>query len=281
MTPLAILVSSCVQQAQGLGQALEGAAIDPQALQEMSSSPGVSPVTWLLLLVVMALMPFVLTMVTSFAKLVVVGGIVRQAIGTPQIPPTSVLTGLALILSVHIMSPVLVQAWGEFQDLAEREPVAVTKDGDPTMDRARLAARSTEEPMRRFLEQHSSAGNVDLFRNLRKRLYHAAQRRSAEAGTEPPRTIDLGEPTANRLFELATVYAPAFILTELTEAFQIGFLIFVPFLVIDLVVSNLLLAMGMHMLSPVTVSLPLKLLLFVLIDGWTLILQGIVLGYTG
>ena len=80
-------------------------------------------------------------------------------------------------------------------------------------------------------------------------------------------------------FELVAIYAPAFLLTELTEAFQIGFLIFVPFLVIDLVVSNLLLAMGMHMLSPVTVSLPLKLLLFVLIDGWSLILQGIVLGY--
>ena len=86
-------------------------------------------------------------------------------------------------------------------------------------------------------------------------------------------------PLAEDAMELITVLAPAFILTELTEAFQIGFLIFVPFLVIDLVVSNLLLAMGMHMLSPVTVSLPLKLLLFVLVDGWTLILQGIVLGY--
>lgn len=221
---------------------------------------GWSMVTWVGILIAMGLMPFVFTMITSFAKLVIVGGILRQAMGTPQIPPTSVITGLALILTVHIMSPVALQAWAGYQ--AE---VALQGETVEEVDRVRMAVVAAEAPMSEFLERHTDVRNVELFRGLLRRL-------SARSGTMPPQ---------NKRFELVTVYAPAFLLTELTEAFQIGFLIFVPFLVIDLVVSNLLLAMGMHMLSPTTVSLPLKLLLFVLIDGWSLVLRGIVLGYAG
>lgn len=269
-TPIGVVLRVVQESGQEPGQLAD--------MMTRTTPASVNPVSWVLLLVVMALMPFVLTMVTSFAKLIIVGGIVRQAIGTPQIPPTSVLTGLALILSVHIMSPVIVEAWTEFQDASSRQ-VPTDPSEDRSVARAQLAAQSTEGPMRRFLEHHAAPQNVELFRNLRTRLYLASERR-APGGVDRPGRVELGSDTADRVFELTTVYAPAFILTELTEAFQIGFLIFVPFLVIDLVVSNLLLAMGMHMLSPVTVSLPLKLLLFVLIDGWTLILQGIVLGYT-
>ncbi|MFT5150494.1 MAG: type III secretion protein R [Planctomycetota bacterium] len=234
----------------------------------MGSGASIGPMTWIGILVVMALIPFLLTMVTSFAKLVIVGGIIRQAMGTPQIPPTSVITGLALILSLHIMSPVMIQAFESFQTEEQKLPVPTTDEerSELAYDRIRLVLDSASEPMTTFLTAHAAPDNVELFRSLRTRLMGEQQQQ-------------LREPSIDAALELVTVLAPAFILTELTEAFQIGFLIFVPFLVIDLVVSNLLLAMGMHMLSPVTVSLPLKLLLFVLIDGWTLILQGIVMGY--
>ena len=245
--------------------ALQGEA---PSIAEAASQASIGPLTWMGILVVMALIPFLLTMVTSFAKLVIVGGIIRQAMGTPQIPPTSVITGLALILSLHIMSPVIVQAWDGFRAQEQRlpEPSDAQERSDQAYQRMRIGLDSAAGPMTSFLTKHASAANVQLFRSLRQRLQ----------GDEP---LSLGEASVDAALDLVTILAPAFILTELTEAFQIGFLIFVPFLVIDLVVSNLLLAMGMHMLSPVTVSLPLKLLLFVLIDGWTLILQGIVMGY--
>src|SRR5207253_9329637 len=117
---------------------------------------------------------------------------------------------------------------------------------------------------------NTKKSNVTLFKSLSERLRNGGKS-----------VKDLGfKQEVNDGIEDLTILAPAFILTELTEAFQIGFIIFVPFLVIDLVVSNILLAMGMHMLSPQTVSLPLKLLLFVAIDGWRLVLQGLALGYT-
>jgi len=235
---------------------------DPPAYQ---ASGGWSMVTWVGILIAMGLMPFVFTMITSFAKLVVVGGILRQALGTPQIPPTSVITGLSLILTVHIMSPVVLDTWNGYQRemQAQQAGLPAGERLDETA-RVRTAVAAAEAPLEGFLKRHTSPSNVELFRSLLARL-------GARNQTPPPER--------GGRFELVAVYAPAFLLTELTEAFQIGFLIFVPFLVIDLVVSNILLAMGMHMLSPTTVSLPLKLLLFVLIDGWSLILKGIVLGY--
>lgn len=263
------------------------------------ASGGWSMITWVGILIAMGLMPFVFTMITSFAKLVVVGGLLRQAMGTPQIPPTSVITGLALILTVHIMSPVILDAYATFEVEVDRQEAVLFEGRDeairagnamvvplgvlsPLVPRAwaalrldlermsvsevrlvRIAVDSAEAPLAAFLRKHTDVRNRDLFRGLLQRL--------------GARTL----PEEGGRFELVAVYAPAFLLTELTEAFQIGFLIFVPFLVIDLVVSNLLLAMGMHMLSPTTISLPLKLLLFVLIDGWSLVLRGIVLGYAG
>lgn len=206
------------------------------------------------ILLVLALAPFLLTMITSFAKIVIVGGILRQALGMQQIPPNTVITGLALILTLHIMSPVVT---GAYQDLET--------NGDYTTEGY---VSAIEPRLRGFLEKHSDPRNVALFNALRRRLGTVDE--SPAAGENP---------ALQPLIETLTVVAPAFVLTELTEAFQIGFLLFIPFLVLDLVVSNILLAMGMQMLSPITISLPLKILLFVLIDGWRLIVQGLVLGY--
>ena len=228
---------------------------------------------WLFLLVTMALAPFVLTMITSFAKLVIVGGILRHALGTQQIPPNTVITGLALILTVHIMSPVAMKIYSNYQS---GEAAAKAKPGgNETGAMIRRITTAAETPMREFLERHSYPENVRLFEDLRDKLQDANK---VEAGKDLGSISD--DPLVKQLIADATLLTPAFMLSQLTEAFQIGFILFVPFLVIDLVVSNVLMAMGMQMLSPVTISMPLKLLLFVLIDGWKLVMRGLVLGYT-
>lgn len=278
---------------------------------------------WLVLLAAMALAPFVLTMVTSFVKLVVVGSIIRSALGTQQIPPTQVITGLALILSVHIMWPVGAQVYANFQRLraeaqtpaqgratppddqpAGADDAEANRQGQGLEEWMSTAWAAARPPLASFLERHSHPKNKAMFAELQARLHHrqtqegsapvtnanSASTRAAVEDADPGEDAGLGEdagpgealstPLAmSETVREMTVLVPAFVLSELTEAFQIGFLIFVPFLIIDLVVSNLLLAMGMFMLSPVTVSLPLKLLLFVLIDGWRLIIQGVILGY--
>ena len=235
-----------------------------------SASSGASGlVFWLTLLVIMALAPFVLTMVTSFAKLVVVGGILRHALGTQQIPPNTVITGLALILTVHIMSPVAMRIYTRYQN--SPAPARVTTEtGNITSEQVRRIADAAEVPMRDFLKQHSHPVNIRLFEDLKVKL--------AQSNPGEPE-VKFTDPLVNDLISDVTILTPAFMLSQLTEAFQIGFLLFVPFLIIDLVVSNILMAMGMQMMSPVTVSMPLKLLLFVLIDGWKLVMRGLVLSY--
>ncbi|MEM7624469.1 MAG: EscR/YscR/HrcR family type III secretion system export apparatus protein [Planctomycetota bacterium] len=248
------------------------------------SSPGSSLTFFIAVLAALAVLPFLFTMITSFAKLVIVGGIIRQALGTPQIPPNTVITGLALILTLHIMWPVGQQAAINYQQLS------ATRGADA--DTTELILDAAEPALRGFLERHASPANVQFFEGLQARLRSAnaagqpadaddgATAASAEAVDPTGVTEMIGAERVRQLIYDLSILAPAFMLTELTEAFQIGFLIFVPFLVIDLVVSNILLAIGMHMLSPTTVSLPFKLLLFVLVDGWRLIIQGVVLGYT-
>jgi len=243
---------------------------------------------WIVLLAVMALAPFLFTLITSFAKLVIIGGIMRQAIGTPQIPPNSVITGIALILTLHIMSPVAIDAFTRYKTLQAQREVelaalpqaerdAKVKEYESAGQVVEDMIESVETPIRKFLTKHASRENIALFERLQAKL---SRNNEVPAVNEAVGQLFGDDENIQRLANDLVVLAPAFMLTELTEAFQIGFMIFIPFLVIDLAVSNILLAMGMHMLSPVTISLPFKLLLFVLIDGWTLILQGVVLGYS-
>lgn len=244
----------------------------------LNATPG--EVFWLVAGV--ALLPFLLAVVTSFAKLVIVGGLVRMALGTPRIPPAPVITGLAIVLTVHIMWPVGAAMLSEHRRLRDSAAAgAGVSPGAGTLN----AAASVQPALHEFLLKHSHPRNVALFERLSERI--------RPAGGEPPESAvraalggqaatpdDPRLATAAQLAYDATVLAPAFLLSELTEAFQIGFLLFIPFFVIDLVVSNVLLSLGMHMLSPTTVSLPLKLLLFVLMDGWTLVMRGLVMNYT-
>ncbi len=215
------------------------------------------PLVLMVALAAMALIPFVLLMVTSFVKIAVVLSIVRSALGTQQIPPTQVITGLAIILTVYIMAPVglaMYRATGTLVD--ERGDLMSSQ----TVSVVLRAADRAKEPMREFLLRHSTLKDRTMFFSLAKRMR-----------SEPDRA-DLAE----RDF---MVIVPSFVISELKQAFQIGFILFVPFIVVDMVVANILLALGMHMLSPTTISMPFKLLLFVLVDGWYLISKGLVISY--
>ncbi len=218
--------------------------------------------SWLTLIALIALLPFLLAMITSFAKLVIVGGILRQALGLPQVPPNIVITGLALILSIHIMWPVITQSYANYQTQQQTQNAPAADVQSQITPIARAAA----PPLHAFLTKHSTPTNRQLFQDLRLQI--------------DPNAVELNAEDPNDITYISTILAPAFVLSELIEAFQIGLLLFIPFVIIDLVVSNILLAMGMHMLNPLTISFPLKLLLFVLIDGWTLVVQGLILGYT-
>jgi len=208
------------------------------------------------LLVGLALLPFLLSMVSAFAKLVIVGGILRQGLGMQQVPPTVVITGLALILTIHIMSPVAEEAYRRYQALE-------AEDGPPGYE---AISRAVREPLSDFLAQHTQESNRTFLLSLRP---------AADAGAAP---LALSAEVEGWR-ELLTVSAPAFLLTELTDAFRIGFLILLPFLIIDLVVGNVLLALGMMMMSPQMISLPLKLLLFLSLDGWREIMGGLAASY--
>ncbi|MBB5710912.1 type III secretion system export apparatus subunit SctR [Sphingomonas xinjiangensis] len=225
-----------------------------------------TPGSALITVVLIALAPFFAVMVTSFTKIVVVLSLVRNALGLQQVPPNLVLNGLALILTVFVMYPTL----DKMQTAAAVQgPTSPTMPGDPppaaenpiesTGDIFATADRA-KEPLRAFLVKHSDPRERAFFWRTQQRI---------------------GDPAkASQLKETDFVIViPAFVVKELKLAFQIGFLIFLPFLVIDMVISNILLAMGMMMLSPVTISLPFKILLFVLVDGWVKLSHGLVLSY--
>src|SRR5436190_15582281 len=210
-----------------------------------------SPSSALLTVVLLALAPFIAVMVTSFTKLVVVLSLLRNALGLQQVPPNVVLNGLALVLSVYVMYPVGTEMAAKMQGIGDI--------GNSTQSMLR-AADVAKEPLREFLLKHS------------RPIERAFFLKTAQKSLKPEQSASLTE----RDF---LVVVPAFTVSELSVAFEIGFLIFLPFLVIDLVISNILMAMGMQMLSPTTVSMPFKLLLFVLIDGWVKLTHGLILTY--
>jgi type III secretion protein R len=217
-----------------------------------------SPTATLLLLGALALVPFLLMVLTSYAKIYIVLAFARTAVAAPQVPPNVVLAGLAVLLSVFVMAPVGREAYGNVS--AELTGAAATAETTAAQDLERIGriAAGVEGPLRGFLERNTEPEARRLFEGL-------ALRKGLDAAADGPARL--------------LVLAPAFVVTELQEAFLAAFLLFLPFLVVDLVVSNVLLALGMHMLSPTTISLPFKLLLFVAVDGWELLGRGLALGY--
>lgn len=209
------------------------------------------PADLLLLVAGVTLAPIALVTLTSFLKISVVLSVLRHAIGAPQIPPNTVVTGLALLLTLAVMAPVADGV------LAAAEGPWPERGVAASLERARQAAR----PLRDFLARHARPQDRETFVEVARRL--------ASPGRAAPRPEDFA------------VLAPAFVVSELRRAFTIGFVIFVPFLVVDLLVANVLLALGLTQLSPTSVSLPFKLLLFVGVDGWRLLARGLALSYGG
>jgi type III secretion protein R len=220
-----------------------------------------TPGSALVTVVLIALAPFFAVMVTSFTKIVVVLSLVRNALGTQQVPPNVVLNGLALILSVYVMYPTLTEMQAAVSTTTANGTMSATADEAlGSTGSLFTAADKAKEPLRRFLIKHSDPSERVFFLKTQQRIGDPAK---------------VGQVTDRDFI----VIIPAFVVKELKLAFEIGFLIFLPFLIIDMVISNILLAMGMMMLSPVTISLPFKILLFVLVDGWVKLAHGLVLSY--
>ena len=294
-----------------------GLVLVPALAHAQTGSQVANPVVMVIVLGVLSLAPFVMIMLTSFVKISVVLSILRNALGTQQVPPNQIITGLAFVLTIFIMVPVARQMYEEAGTVSNTRDIFSEASIKSLFD----ASKKAKEPLRRFLSQHSHVKDRELFMGLAMRLeLSAASRRpSSLPAAQPAATASIspsqamGNATNPALVQASLtqlqpvqssqapappnvpaaqnsniakldkedfqVLIPAFVTSQLKEAFEVGFLLFVPFIVVDMVVANILLAMGMQMLSPTVISLPFKLLLFVVVDGWFLIVRGLVLSY--
>jgi type III secretion protein R len=201
----------------------------------------------------LGLLPFLLVSATAFVKINVVLSLLRNALGVQQIPPNVVIYSMGVILTAYVMLPVAMKV----TDVLESS----MKKGVPILSQSNKLA----EPFVEFAEKHTFPKELEFFQNSAEKLW----------GKESAQAIkDNEKPMVKLIFVL-----PAFMISELTRAFQIGFLLYLPFIVLDLIVANILLALGMSTLSPVTISLPIKLLLFVGLEGWRRLFEALVLSY--
>ncbi len=212
---------------------------NPDGTQDYSLSMQV-----LILMTLLSFIPSIVVMMTSFTRIIIVLGILRQAIGLQTSPSNQILVGIAFFLSIYIMTPVFDETYTEAIEPYLNEQIT-----------AREAFAKGQEPIRRFMISQTRESDLSAFTEF-------ANIQVDEVEKLPLRVV-----------------IPAFIVSELKTAFQIGFMLFLPFLIIDLVVASILMAMGMMMLSPMIVSLPFKLMLFVLVDGWTLIMGTLMSSY--
>lgn len=198
----------------------------------------------LILMASFSLIPFIFSCMTSFLRFIIVFSMLKTALGTQQVPPAIVIVGLSIILTFYTMGPV-------FQKMYDYGNIPYKKNGDIVM-----AIAEGSKPLKEFMMKQTRESDLEFFVSMSQK--------------EPPKSPD--EITIWQV-------APAFIISELKTSFEIGFIVFVPFIVLDLVVANILLALGMFMLSPTIISLPFKLLIFIAVDGWALIVQGLVSSY--
>lgn len=216
--------------------------------------------TQAVVLILVALLPFLIMLLTSFMKMVITLALLRSALGVQQSPPNQVINGIALILTLYVMYPTGYQMYNASKDIiTHKEQPAAFFSGD-TANMALAVVNKAKEPLRDFLIRNSNKKHIDGFYKI----------------------ADKSFPDEVKKFLTKKDYivvVPAFITTQIKAAFEIGVLIYLPFFVIDLVTSNILLAMQMMMLSPLSIALPLKLLLVVMIDGWTVLLEGLVLSF--
>jgi flagellar biosynthetic protein FliP len=242
--------------------ALPAAAADPQAVLDAQMGELTPAIIQLLVLVTtLAIVPGLLVMVTSFTKFVVVLSVLRSALGLQQAPPNMVIVGLAMFLTFFVMQPTFERAW--------EGGIAPYVAGEADVGQAFTA---TIDPFRSFMMTNVREKDLVLFEELATKRDGAAGAAAAAPPPDDAAAADLAEPKL-------TTLVPAFLMSELRKAFTIAFLLFVPFLVIEMIVSSVLMAMGMMMLPPVVISLPFKLIFFVLVDGWWLLGGSLVRSY--
>lgn len=213
-----------------------------------TSNSGTSSISILLLVTVLSVAPAFLVLMTSFTRIVIVLGFVRTSLGTQQMPPNQVLVGLALFLTLFIMTPTMAKV----NDTALQPYLKGTLTQSEALTKA-------ADPMKEFMFKQTNTKDLLLFMNYT----------GNNASVKPATYSDIP----------LTVMVPAFAIGEMKKAFTMGFMIFIPFLVIDIVVSSTLMAMGMMMLPPVMISLPFKIMLFVLVDGWYLVIKSLLLSF--
>ncbi|MBK7642496.1 MAG: flagellar type III secretion system pore protein FliP [Planctomycetes bacterium] len=215
-----------------------------QTVDELSSGRASTAVEIAILLTVLTLLPAVLVTITSFTRIIIVLSFVRRALSINELPPNPVLIGLSLFLTTFVMGPVASRIWDKAYVPYKAGELTVEQAGSKAWDELAV-----------FLVANTRKSEIDMFAEMAK----------VEA-----------EPESGQVALPMRVIVPAFVLSELKTSFQMGFLLFLPFLVIDLVVSSVLLSMGMFMLPPVMISTPFKILVFVLVDGWHLVCQSLV-----
>lgn len=201
----------------------------------------------IMMLTVLSLLPSIVIMMTSFTRIIIVLSFLRNALGLQQTPPNQVLIGIALFLSLFIMTPVLNEINTEAYEPYKNEEISQEE-----------FIKRASNPLREFMLKQTGKEELNMFINLSK-----TEISSDEGVDKLPMTVVI----------------PSFMTSELKRAFTIGFLLFIPFLIIDMIVSSILMSMGMIMLPPVTISLPFKLLLFVIVDGWTLLFRTLILTF--
>jgi flagellar biosynthetic protein FliP len=231
-------------------QAGDSASQVSDLLDSLNLTSDTTTIDLILIITVLTLAPTILVMLTCFTRIIISFSLLRNAIGVMQTPPNQVMVGLALFLTVFIMTPVI----NEINTVAYQP----YKNGEINVIEAFSEA---SVPLKGWMLRNTSNSSMDFFLEL--------------SGSEPDRT------TEQTFFDSVpfTVVVPAFILSEIKIGFQIGFLLYVPFLIIDIIVATVLMSMGMMMLPPTTVSIPFKILIFVMVDGWSLLIGSLAQGF--
>lgn len=249
--PFVFLLLLFISPSSVIGQA---APLDALMSEGQIKTPPL--ISQLLVLLGLVLLPYLVMLLTSFLKMVVVLALLRNALGVQQAPPNQVINGIALLMAVYVMFPTGQAMYKAAQPLFQQN-VPTQLLSRESAEFIFAVADKAKEPLREFLMHNTRERHEASFLRLARRYFPADVKASLKA-------TDF------------IILVPSYITTQVEDAFQIGVLIYLPFFVIDLVVSNILLAMGMMMLSPMTIATPIKLLLLVVLDGWTLLVQGLV-----
>lgn len=254
-----IAVSPLLAQNAPATQTPAGKAVSAAVQADSEGNVNPSLITKLAVLAGLSMLPFAIMLLTSFMKIVVVLSMFRQALGVQQTPPNQVLNGIALLITIYVMFPTGLAMYNAAQGVIQNSGTMPVMSSSTAFFVVNVVDKA-KEPLRSFLQRNCASKHIQNFYQLAYRIFP--------------------EPFKSQLKnDDFIILIPSFVTSQLKSAFEIAVLIYLPFFVIDMVVSNILLAMGMMMLSPLTIALPIKLLLLVIVDGWTVLIQGLAMSF--